>query len=109
MDEMKITVGETLQSEPDEAAQRKWLKAENMGQWVTAIISMDTRRMSSEAIDTVASGVKLMVSEMEKGLRSINQFQLQGSIWPMDNMMVWAPDANGSQLEMVDNQQAVVV
>ena len=109
MDRMTITMGETLQSEPDEAAQRKWLKVENMGHWVTAIISMETRRMSSGVIDTVASGLKSMVSKMEKGLRSINQFQLQGSIWPVDNMMVWAPDASGSQLEMADNQQIVAV
>ena len=80
-----------------------------MGQRVAAIISMDMRRMSSEAIGAVASGLKLMVSKMEKGLRTINQFQLQGLIWPVDNVMVWAPDASGSQLEMVDNQQAVAV
>ena len=66
--------------------------------------------MSSEVIDKVASGLRLMVSKMEKGLRSINQFQLQGSTWPMDNMVVWAPDAGGPQLEATvmttpDNQQ----
>ena len=85
MDEMKVTVGEALQSEPDEAAQRKWLSAENMGERVAAIISMDTRRMSSEVTDVVASGLKLMVSKMEKGLRTINLFQLQGLIWPVDD------------------------
>ena len=51
MDEMKVTVGAALQSEPDEAAQRKWLSAESMGERVAAIIGMDMRRMSSEVTD----------------------------------------------------------
>ena len=109
MDEMKFTVGAALQTEPDEAAQRRWLSATSMGERVAAIIGMDMRRMSSEVTDIVASGLKLMVSKMEKGLRSINQFQLQGSIWQVDNMMVWAPDASGPQVEEADNQQIVAV
>ena len=46
--------------------------AENMGQQVTAIVNMEMRRMNSEVIDKVASGLRSMVSKMEKGLRSIN-------------------------------------
>ena len=113
VDEMRLTVGETLQSEPDGAAQRKWLRAENTGQRVTAIISMDMRRMSSDAIDTVASGLTLMASKMEKGLRSINQFSKS---WPVGSLVVWAPDiGGGSQLELQeevmssDAQQMVMV
>ena len=105
MDEMKVTVGAALQSEPDEAAQRKWLSATSMGERVTAIIGMDMRRMSSEVTDIVASGLKLMVSKMEKGLRTINL--LHGL--PVGDVMEWAPDASGPQLEMVDDQQAVAV
>ena len=80
-----------------------------MGERVAAIISMDMRRMSSEVTDVVASGLKLMVSKIEKGLRTINLLQLQGLIRPVDDVMEWAPDASGPQLEMVDDQQAVAV
>ena len=55
--------------------------------------------MSSEVIDTVASGLKSVVSKMEKGLRSINRFQFQGSIRPVENIAVWALDAGGPQLD----------
>ena len=107
-------MSEALRSETDEAVQRKWLVAENMAQRVTAIISMEMRRTSSEAIDKVASGLRSMVSKMEKGLRSINQFQLQESIWPVNNMVVCALDAGGPQLEAAammtpDNQQVITV
>ena len=76
-----------------------------MGERVAAIIGMDMRRMSSEVTDIVASGLKLMVSKMEKGLRTIN---LRQGL-PVDDVMEWAPDASGPQLEMVDDQQVVAV
>ena len=115
MDEMTITMGGTLQSEP-ETAQRKWLMAQNMGQRVAAIISMEMGRVQAEVVDKVASSLRLMVSKMEKGLRSINQFQLHRSVWPVDNVAVWAPDAGAwPQLEFQeatmspDTQQMVTV
>ena len=105
MDEMKVTVGAALQSEPDEAAQRKWLIATSMGERVAAIISVDMRRVSPEVTDIVAPGLKLMVSRMERELRTIN---LRQGL-PVDDVMEWAPDASGPQIEMVDDQQVIAV
>ena len=45
LDEMVDTVDYALQSEP-EAAQRKWLRAHNMGEKVAAIIGTEMRRVS---------------------------------------------------------------
>ena len=105
MDEVKVTVGAALQTEPDEAAQRRWLSATSMGERVAAIIGMDMRRVSPEVTDMVASGLKLMVSRMERELRTIN---LRQGL-PVDDVMEWAPDAAGPQIELMNDQHAVVV
>ena len=49
LDEMIDTVDYALQSEP-EAAQRKWLRARNMGEEVAAIIGTEVRGVSPDAL-----------------------------------------------------------
>ena len=48
LDEMIDTVDCALQSEP-EAAQRKWLRAQNVGEKVAAIVGTEVRGVSPDA------------------------------------------------------------
>ena len=80
LDKMIDTVSGALQSEP-ETAQRKWLIAPNVGERVAAIIGTEMRGVSPDALDEVASSLKLIVARMEKGLRSVNQLIVRRGLW----------------------------
>ena len=55
LDEMTNTVDDALQSEP-EAAQRKWLMAQNVGGRVAAIVGTEMRGVSPDALGRVGRG-----------------------------------------------------
>ena len=97
LDEMVDTVDYALQSET-EAAQRKWLRAQNMGEKVAAIVGTEMRGVSPDAL--VATGLKLLVRRAEKALRTVNK---AGESWPVDSLAVWAPGGGGPQIELQDN------
>ena len=96
LDEMVGTVDDALCSEP-EAAQNKWMAARNMGEKVAAIVGMETRGVSPDALSEVAAGLKLLVRRAEAALRTVNK---AGESWPMDSLAVWAPEDGGPQLEL---------
>ena len=96
LDEMVGTVEDALCSEP-EAAQNRWMEARNMGEKVAAIVGMETRGVSPEALGEVAAGLKLLVRRAEVALRTVNK---AGESWPIDSLAVWAPEDAGPQLEL---------
>ena len=57
-----------------------------MGQWVTAIINMEMKRMSSDAIDKMASGLRSTVSGMEKVGDLLVSFSCKGRY---DRWIIW--------------------
>ena len=96
MDEMIDTVDYALQSEP-EAAQGKWLRAQNVGGKVAAIVGTEVRGVSPDALGEVAASLKLLVRRAEKALRTVNK---AGESWPIDSLAVRAPDNGELQMEL---------
>ena len=96
LDEMVGTVEDALCSEP-EAAQNRGMAAMNMGEKVAAIVGMETRGVSPDALSEVAAGLKLLVRRAEVALRTVNK---AGESWPIDSLAVWAPEDGGPQLEL---------
>ena len=96
LDEMVGTVDDAVCSEP-EAAQNRWMAARNMGEKVAAIVGMEARGVSPEALGEVAAGLKLLVRRAEVALRTVNK---AGESWPMGSLAVWAPEDGGPQFEL---------
>ena len=86
--EMIDTVDCALCSET-EAAQSRWMAARNVEEKVGAIVGMETRGVSPDALGEVASALKLLVRRAETALRTVNK---AGESWPVDSLAVWAPD-----------------
>ena len=87
LDEMIDTVDCALCSET-EAAQSRWMAAQNVEEKVRAMVGMEMRGVSPDALGEVASTLKLLVRTSEKALRTVNK---AGETWPVDNLAVWAP------------------
>jgi hypothetical protein len=64
---------------------------------VRAIVGMETRGMSPDALSEVASALKVLVRSSETALRTVNK---AGESWPVDSLAVWAPDGGGPQIEL---------
>ena len=94
LDEMVDTMDCALSSEL-EAAQSKWMAAQNVGEKVAAIVNTETRGVSPDAIGGVATSLKLLVRQAEKTLRTVNK---AGESWPVDSLAVWTPDGDGHQM-----------
>ena len=109
LEEMINTVDCALSSER-EAAQGRWMLARGVREKVAAIVGMETRGVSPEALGEVAASLKLLVRQVEKTVRTVNKV---GESWPMDSLAVWAPDGDGPQVELQidmvssDDQQMV--
>ena len=73
------------------------MTARNVEEKVGAIVGMETRGVSPEALGEVASALKLLVRTSEKALRTVNK---AGESWPVDSLAVWAPDGGGPQIEL---------
>ena len=100
LDEMIDTVDCALCSET-EAAQSRWMAARNVEEKVGAIVGMETRGVSADALGEAASALKLLVRRSEAALRTVNK---AGESWPVDHavdsLAVWAPDGGGPQMEL---------
>jgi hypothetical protein len=96
IDEMIDSVDYALCSET-EAAQSKWMAARNVEEKVVAVIGMETRGVSPDALSEVTSALKLLVRRAETALRTVNK---AGESWPMDSLAVWAPGSDGPQMEL---------
>ena len=60
-----------------------------MGEKVTAVINMETRRLVPGTVEWLAKGLWQLVSGVERELRIVNTV---GESWPMDELRTWAPD-----------------
>ena len=66
-DDMIATVNGSLQSEPEETQQR-WLRAHNVGEKVSAMVSMEVKSVSPDALREIGLAVKTMVGKAEAKL-----------------------------------------
>ena len=73
------------------------MAARNVEEKVGAIVGMEMRGVSPDALGEVASALKLLVRTSEKALRTVNK---AGESWPVDSLAVWAPDGGGPQIEL---------
>ena len=96
LDEMIDTVDCALCSET-EAARSEWMAARSVEEKVRAIVGMETRGVSPDALGEVASALELLVRRSETALRTVNK---AGESWPVDSLAVWAPDGGGPQIEL---------
>ena len=96
LDEMIDTVDCALCSEM-EAVQSGWMAARSVEEKVRAIVGMEVRGVSPDALREVASALKLMVRSAETALRTMNK---AGESWPVDSLAVWAPEEDGPQFEL---------
>jgi hypothetical protein len=53
------------------------------------VVSMDTRKLTGEALHKVGTSLRTLVQRTEGKLRQMNQ---AGDSWPVDALRVWAPD-----------------
>ena len=112
LDEMIDTVDWALCSETEAAQSRwPWMAARSVEEKVRAIVGMETRGVSPDALSEVASALKLLVRSSETALCTVNK---AGESWPVDSLAVWAPDGGGPQIELqidmvssADQQMAV--
>ena len=86
LDEMIDTVDFALCSET-EAAQSRWMTARSVEEKVRAMVGMETRGVSPDALSEVASALKLLVRSSETALRTVNT---EGKSWPVYSLAVWA-------------------
>ena len=93
LDEMIDTVDCALCSET-EAAQSGWMAAQSVEEKVRAIVGMEARGMSPDALSGVASALRLLVRGTETTLRTVN---MASESWPVDSLAVWAPEEDGPQ------------
>ena len=63
------------------------MQARDVEERVGAIVGIETRGMSPDALGEVASALKLLVRTSEKALRIVNK---AGESWPVDSLAVWA-------------------
>ena len=95
--EMIAAVGGAMQSEPEETQQR-WLRAHNVGEKVSAVVSMEVKGVSPDALREIGLAVKTMVGKAEAKLAAVNE---ACESWPMV-LELWVPDEVGPQLEALD-------
>ena len=96
LDGMIDTVDYALCSET-EAAQGGWMAARSIEEKVRAIVGMEVRGVSPDALSGVASALRLLVRSTETALRTMN---MAGESWPVDSLAVWAPEEDGPQFEL---------
>jgi hypothetical protein len=102
IDEMIDSVDYALCSET-EAAQSKWMAARNVEEKVVAVIGMETRGVSPDALSEVASALKLLVRRAETALRTGNKAgwiawryghrAVTGRRW--SSRLIWCRKTNG--------------
>ena len=97
---MYLTINEMLQSE-GESVQQCWLLAQNMEEKVmekvAAIVNMDVRAVTPDALWELGLGVKTLVGTVEARLSAVNT---ASELWPVSCEM-WAPEVVGPQIEAI--------
>ena len=94
LDDMYIAVSEVLQSE-GESVQQRWLMAQNMEESVAAVVNMDVRAVTPDALWELGLSVKTLIGKVEARLCAVNK---ACESWPMSCEM-WAPEIVGPQVE----------
>ena len=94
LDDMYIAVSEILQSE-GESVQQRWLMAQNMEESVAAVVNMDVRAVTPDALWELGLSVKTLIGKVEARLCAVNK---ACESWPMSCEM-WAPEIVGPQVE----------
>jgi hypothetical protein len=94
LDDMHNTVSGILQSE-GESVQQRWLMAQNMGEAVAALVNMDVRAVTPDALWEMGLSVKTLISKVEAELSAVNN---ASETWPV-NCEMWAPEVVGPQIE----------
>ena len=73
------------------------IAARSVEEKVRAIVGMEVRGVSPDALSGVASALRLLVRSTETALRTMN---MAGESWPVDSLAVWAPEEDGPQFEL---------
>ena len=102
LDDMHSTVSEILQSE-GESVQQRWMLAEGIRECVAAVVNMDVRTVTTDALWELGLSVKTLVGKVESVLRDINNVS---ETWPMCVLM-WAPEIVGPQMEAMPRVECV--
>ena len=68
---MYLTVNEMLQSQ-GEPVRQSWLLAQNMEEKVAAVVNMDVRAVTPDALLELGLSVKTLVGKVEAGLSDVN-------------------------------------
>ena len=87
---MYLTVNEILQSE-GEPIRQSWLLAQNMEEKVAAVVDMDVRAVTSDALWELELNVKTLVGKKEAILKAVNT---ASETWPASCEM-WGPELVG--------------
>ena len=96
LDDMHGTISGILQSEGESAQQRSLtLMAQNMEEPVAALVNMDVRAVTSDALWEMGLSVKTLIGKVEARLSAVNK---ASETWPM-NCEMWAPEVVGLQIE----------
>ena len=102
LDDMHSTVSEILQSE-GESVQQRWMLAENKGECVAAVVNMDVRTVTPDALWELGLSVKTLVGKVESKLRAFNS---ASETWPM-SVSMWAPEIVGPLIEAMPRMECV--
>ena len=94
LDDMHGTISGILQSE-GESVQQRWLMAQNVEESVAALVNMDVRAVTPNALWEVGLSVKTLIGKVEARLPAVNK---ASETWPM-NCEMWAPEVVGPQIE----------
>ena len=73
------------------------MAARSIEEKVRAIVGMEVRGVSLDALSEVASALQLLVRSAETALRTMNK---AGESWPVDSLTMWAPKEDGPQFEL---------
>ena len=79
LDDMYATVSEILQSE-GESVQQRWMLAQNIEESVAAVVDVDVRAATPDALWELGLSVKTLVGKVEARLCAINK---ASETWPM--------------------------
>ena len=85
MDDMYATVSEILQSE-GESVQQRWMLAQNIEESVAAVVDVDVRAATPDALWELGLSVKTLVCKVEARLCAVNK---ASETWPM-SFELWA-------------------
>ena len=93
VDEAILAIRHAVQPEA-ESAKQELVQARGVREVLRTVVSMDTRKLTGEALQKVGSSLRKLVRRTEGKLRQVNQ---AGDSWPVDALRVWAPEGSDWQ------------